>query len=415
MEAKLIVVRGKSNRGEVLLRLPCVIGRNREADLTIAHPMVSRRHCELSEKGGKIVVRDLKSLNGTLINGKRVNEAVLPANAELTVGPLTFRVEYGAARAKPKIVADDDAPDFVFAEVDEDEKVTETLPAKPKAAAVDDDAEVTAWFEEDSPASGSSGGSAPNAKKSAEARVEKKAAAPAAFEEPEFEVRSQPAAPAPASSPGDESAAEDLATEAFTAEDVAAEAVAAEETDDFVAEALAETGQETPQVSDEVGDADLEFDLSAPATSSEAAVEPTIAFEDSGKKDEEQPPAPAAEEDIAPEVAAETVELPAPTEAEPEAAAAVEPAAAEPAARRGWWPFGRKKPGQEKPANAARTPQIAVPAEPDLPEIEAESPAPAVAPASVPDDMFDDVAFAALEEEVPSEPAAEVAKEPKRP
>jgi len=52
MDAKLIVVGGKANKSEIKLQLPTIIGRSRDADLTMAHPMVSRQHCEIYEEGG---------------------------------------------------------------------------------------------------------------------------------------------------------------------------------------------------------------------------------------------------------------------------------------------------------------------------------------------------------------------------
>ncbi len=94
MEAKLIVIGGKASKDAITLRLPAVIGRSREADLTVAHPMVSRRHCEVFEVDGLLMIRDLGSLNGIVIQGQRVTEAPLCPDDEFTVGPLTFRAEY---------------------------------------------------------------------------------------------------------------------------------------------------------------------------------------------------------------------------------------------------------------------------------------------------------------------------------
>jgi predicted component of type VI protein secretion system len=94
MEAKLLVVGGKASRGSISLKLPTVIGRSREVTLTIAHPMVSRRHCEVYEAEGLLMIRDLGSLNGTVICGQRVKEAPLPPDGEFSIGPLTFRVQY---------------------------------------------------------------------------------------------------------------------------------------------------------------------------------------------------------------------------------------------------------------------------------------------------------------------------------
>ncbi|MFZ1935120.1 MAG: FHA domain-containing protein [Thermoguttaceae bacterium] len=94
MDAKLIVVGGKASKGSVSLKLPTVIGRSRQATLTVAHPMVSRRHAELFERDGLLMIRDLGSLNGTRIEGQRIKEAPLPPDAEFTIGPLTFQAKY---------------------------------------------------------------------------------------------------------------------------------------------------------------------------------------------------------------------------------------------------------------------------------------------------------------------------------
>ena len=64
MDAKLVIVGGKANKGPISLKLPTVIGRSREADLTVAHPMISRQHCRLFEVDGLLKIRDLGSLNG---------------------------------------------------------------------------------------------------------------------------------------------------------------------------------------------------------------------------------------------------------------------------------------------------------------------------------------------------------------
>lgn len=103
MEAKLVILSGKTNKRDVKLKLPTVIGRSREADLTVAHPMISRRHCELFEVDGFVMIKDLGSLNGTYVHGKRIaQEVLLRPNDEFTIGPLTFRIEYEAPGAIPE-------------------------------------------------------------------------------------------------------------------------------------------------------------------------------------------------------------------------------------------------------------------------------------------------------------------------
>ena len=94
MEIKLIVVGGRTKKTHVTLGVPATIGRSRKADLTVAHPMISRQHCQVFEADGLLRIRDLGSLNGTIVGGKPVAEAPLRPNDEFTVGPITFRVEY---------------------------------------------------------------------------------------------------------------------------------------------------------------------------------------------------------------------------------------------------------------------------------------------------------------------------------
>jgi pSer/pThr/pTyr-binding forkhead associated (FHA) protein len=95
LKAKLVVVGGDAKAKEVNLKLPCVIGRGREATLTLPHPLVSRQHTEIFEKDGKLFVKDLGSLNGTFLNNKRlVAEQPLEPNQLLTLGNVTFRAVY---------------------------------------------------------------------------------------------------------------------------------------------------------------------------------------------------------------------------------------------------------------------------------------------------------------------------------
>jgi hypothetical protein len=102
MQVKLVIVGGKASKSQVSVKLPTVIGRSREADLTVAHPMISRKHCELYESNGLVMIRDLGSLNGLYLGSAQVRDAALSPNDEFTVGPLTFRVEYAPApRGEP--------------------------------------------------------------------------------------------------------------------------------------------------------------------------------------------------------------------------------------------------------------------------------------------------------------------------
>lgn len=101
MDVKLVVVGGDAKATEVKLKLPAIIGRGREATLTLPHPLVSRKHCEIFESRGYLFVRDMGSLNGTFINNERITEAVLQPGDLLTLGTVTFRAVYTPPASGP--------------------------------------------------------------------------------------------------------------------------------------------------------------------------------------------------------------------------------------------------------------------------------------------------------------------------
>lgn len=94
MKAKLVVVKG-AEAADIPLRLPTVIGRSREASVKVRTTVVSRMHCELFEKNGKLFVKDLESANGTFVNDVRINEPTeLTTGDTLTVGPVMMKAIY---------------------------------------------------------------------------------------------------------------------------------------------------------------------------------------------------------------------------------------------------------------------------------------------------------------------------------
>ena len=63
-----------------------VIGRDLGNGLVIHDPMSSRRHCQLKCVGQKYFLEDLKSSNGTLLNGRRATEIELEEGDLIEVG-----------------------------------------------------------------------------------------------------------------------------------------------------------------------------------------------------------------------------------------------------------------------------------------------------------------------------------------
>jgi pSer/pThr/pTyr-binding forkhead associated (FHA) protein len=69
------------------------VGRTARADFMLDAPLVSRLHCRLiAEASDQLVVEDLESTNGTIVNGTRVDRAVLQTGDMLTIGRVELRV-----------------------------------------------------------------------------------------------------------------------------------------------------------------------------------------------------------------------------------------------------------------------------------------------------------------------------------
>lgn len=70
------------------------IGRGNDTDLRIDDPGVSRRHLELQVEdtatGPRVSAHDLGSTNGVILNGRRIDQAVLADGAVLQIGNTTL-------------------------------------------------------------------------------------------------------------------------------------------------------------------------------------------------------------------------------------------------------------------------------------------------------------------------------------
>jgi pSer/pThr/pTyr-binding forkhead associated (FHA) protein len=95
MAFQLLVVQGKSASQAIKIGAGVMtVGRQQDCQLRIASSQVSRKHCQIFEKKGLLLVKDLGSSNGTLVNGKRIaDQRVLEPGDELTVGSVKFRIE----------------------------------------------------------------------------------------------------------------------------------------------------------------------------------------------------------------------------------------------------------------------------------------------------------------------------------
>lgn len=90
-KACLIVIRGRSV-GQLLelQKLPAVVGRAPEVELTIDDVAVSRRHAQVEQTSEGFVIQDLDSTNGVFVNGLRVQRQGLRDGDRIQVGTTTI-------------------------------------------------------------------------------------------------------------------------------------------------------------------------------------------------------------------------------------------------------------------------------------------------------------------------------------
>jgi len=87
-------ISGKYQGGEFPLKheKQIVIGRSTELDMVLAEDMVSRKHAKIITQGGKVVIEDLGSTNGTFVNGEKIKHARLKEGDRILIGTSILRL-----------------------------------------------------------------------------------------------------------------------------------------------------------------------------------------------------------------------------------------------------------------------------------------------------------------------------------
>ncbi len=89
VEGPALVVRAGGGRSGEVFALQgerTTVGRSPDCDIFLDDVTVSRRHAVITAQGGRYVIEDLGSLNGTFLNRHRIEQAPLSDDDELQIG-----------------------------------------------------------------------------------------------------------------------------------------------------------------------------------------------------------------------------------------------------------------------------------------------------------------------------------------
>jgi two-component system, cell cycle response regulator len=90
LQAYLVVLTG-SNVGAMhkLEAAETVLGRSNQADLRLTDDGISRRHARILKADADVVIEDLNSANGTMVNGELITQRVLKNGDKISIGAST--------------------------------------------------------------------------------------------------------------------------------------------------------------------------------------------------------------------------------------------------------------------------------------------------------------------------------------
>ncbi len=90
LQAYLVVLTG-SNVGAMhkLEAAETVLGRSNQADLRLTDDGISRRHARILKADSDVVIEDLNSANGTMVNGELITQRVLKNGDKISIGAST--------------------------------------------------------------------------------------------------------------------------------------------------------------------------------------------------------------------------------------------------------------------------------------------------------------------------------------
>ena len=80
------------------------LGRGLNVDLTVQDRLSSRLHCSIEFKNNAWYITDLKSRNGTFVNGERIQEAQLNVDDRIRIGEMVLVCERAAVKGTETVI-----------------------------------------------------------------------------------------------------------------------------------------------------------------------------------------------------------------------------------------------------------------------------------------------------------------------
>jgi pSer/pThr/pTyr-binding forkhead associated (FHA) protein len=104
MRVKIKMLVGKSAGKEITIPVKhFLIGRSEDCHLRPKSDAISRNHCAILTQGGKVLLRDLNSRNGTFLNGEKIDgDAAVKSGDHVQIGKLEFEMLIKAPKKEKK-------------------------------------------------------------------------------------------------------------------------------------------------------------------------------------------------------------------------------------------------------------------------------------------------------------------------
>jgi pSer/pThr/pTyr-binding forkhead associated (FHA) protein len=130
MNVRLILEKKRKRVWTTELHGPvATLGRAQGCTLRIPSSQVSRLHCRLRIEDGGVTVEDLESVNGTFINGKRIQGIQSVRSGDrLNLGALSFLVEFDSVAGVTEDYPELEAVDDIEIVEEEDAPVEKAVP-----------------------------------------------------------------------------------------------------------------------------------------------------------------------------------------------------------------------------------------------------------------------------------------------